>query len=130
LYYLLFNDNVKLQYPISKTPPLSIRSWYLSGINFLVLFGINNNIQASTDNELSYIYEEEECNTCNKLRNRLSSLYIKLREANNDNLDTELLRSNIGKVNKRLTNHKEVHDNIRFSTDDILKIIELTNNIN
>jgi 5'-3' exonuclease len=26
LYYLLFNDNVKLQYPISKTPPLSIRS--------------------------------------------------------------------------------------------------------
>jgi hypothetical protein len=81
------------------------------------------------DNELGYLYLNESCVKCSEHHNDLSNLHKQLKKLKEDELDTEVVRKNIGGVMKLIKKHKEEHKTNMFKAEDIENIIEITKNI-
>lgn len=75
------------------------------------------------DNELKYLYEIEECDTCVNHRNKFKSFYKDIKNEIDDD-KIKLLKDEYKKEMKNYMDHKKIHINT-FNINDIQKILNL-----
>lgn len=76
------------------------------------------------ENELKYIYADEECSECTILKKPLSELHKELIKLKKENSDTTYVREQIGTVQTNLNIHKKLHS-YKFSKKDIEYILKI-----
>jgi 5'-3' exonuclease len=132
MYYLELNldNNAHVPIPISNTQPLTI---YACALLLIPKKGRNlipDIYQPLIDEDLSkmMLYDEEDCITCDDLKEILSIYYKNMFKARKDGLDTENIRKSIGTIMSSLSKHKKNHNN-KLSLSDINKVVNLVDNI-
>ena len=127
LLYLSSNkDNIKILE--SDTKPILAEIYPLiimpkSGSHLL-----NKKYQELMDNELQYLYEAEECNTCKKSKTELNNINKnKLQYKNKSSDEYKQLKKDFSHKYKKYLKHKKIHYT-SFNIEDINKILKYASN--
>ncbi|ARF09133.1 XRN 5'-3' exonuclease [Catovirus CTV1] len=75
------------------------------------------------DNDLKFLYEEDNCETCNEFKSQMSKLHEIIEHMEKMGDDNEKQRIEHTVVSKKLSNHRKTHKNISFK--DINFVINL-----
>lgn len=86
---------------------------------------ISDKYQHLIDTSLSFLYQEEDCQICCKLKTSLSTLHKLLYNSNKNNKNTDDIKSELSKLNTNLTKHKISHSNLSSISDTIKTITSL-----
>jgi 5'-3' exonuclease len=123
-YYLELHNINKINIPITQIKPLSTYSCMVLLLPKKMKCLLPEKLANLVDTEFSKIglYEEEECVTCNNFKHEKN---IKQQEYNKNKND--ISRKEIAKLNGKLLQHRECHNNI--SLDMINKVINIVDNI-
>lgn len=142
-FELLFYTFAEPQITIkeSNAKPIPAKVYPLIIMPKKAMYLIPKEYHSLMNNELSYLYESEECEVCASYKNTFKDINkkISIAEASKpdpDNDEINKLKNNYKEKMNSYMKHKQIHKQIHkkshknnFNIDDIYKILKITNNI-
>jgi len=122
-YYLEFNKDMVITVPKSNVSPIPINIYTLLIVPKKAKGLIPKQYQHLLDTELKYLYEEEECKECHKLKAAISDCYKQFKARDKED-PTSLapIKDLLAHLKIKTVKHKKKHTN-DFGIKDIQKII-------
>ena len=128
LFFFMCSENDSIQIPKSNMKSLSADVYALLIMPQKATYLINEKYKQIMENELKYLYKNEDCNECDNYKKKIESLHLILKN-NKENQDYIKYKKMYTKEFIIYKNHKKLH-NEKFDINDIYNIIEVVNKNN
>ena len=127
LYYLAKN-NYDLQIPISNVKPLTVYTCAILLLPKKAQYLLPDKYHDLIENELKPCYEMEECDMCQKFKNKIKSLSETIHNLRNSDKSSIHESNQIKRYHNEYNTHKNIHNN-DFTIDKIRNIVEKYDNV-